>query len=226
MSETGPRLRTLRLLARREERFLSIIERALQMLRDEKNLPEAECDLNRRFYFQLLNASRELFPADPVAPVSECNNQPDPDDQTRAAREQKRPDFQWLYLDKYEPDPKRSSRQFTLECKRLGAPHRADWVLNVNYVTNGICRFRDPAWAYGQRFSRGAMVGYWQSMELEEILNEVNDEASRNALPEIAPAGATIPNGYRAEHIFDRAFSASPFCLHHIWIDLRVTGRS
>ncbi len=222
MTEMGPRLRALKIWARREERFLAIIERALQLLRAENDLPEAECDLNRRFYFQLLQASRELFPADPVAPISECNNQPDPDDQARAAREHKRPDFQWIYLDKYEPDPAGSSRQFTLECKRLGAPRRADWVLNVNYVTDGICRFRDSAWAYGQRFSRGAMVGYWQSMELGEIIKEVNQEASRNALPEVAPGGVPIPNGYRSEHTFDRTFPASPFRLQHIWVDLRA----
>lgn len=225
MSEAGPRLRSVRIWARQEERILAIIERALQLLRAEEDLPEAECDLNRHFFFQLLNASRELFPTDPIAPISECNNQPDPDDEVRAAREQKRPDFQWVYLDRYEPDPRRSSKQFTLECKRLGAPYRADRVLNVNYVRNGICRFREPAWAYGQRFSRGAMVGYWQSMELDEILTEVNFEASRNTLPEVTRSGVAMPNGYRAEQSFDRTFPVSPFYLHHIWIDLRITGR-
>jgi len=221
MSETGPRLKTLRLWAKREEMFLAIIERALLLLRAENDLPKPECDLNRLFYFRLLRASRELYPTDPVAPSSECNNQPDPDDEVRAAREYKRPAFQWGYRDRYEPDPDRSSMQFTVECKRLGAPLRAGWIFNVNYVTNGICRFRDPTWGYGRRFSSGAMVGYWQSMELSQVLREVNEEAARNALPEIVPVGEPMQYGHRSEHTFDRIFPASPFRLRHLWIDLR-----
>jgi hypothetical protein len=200
---------------------LAIIERALQLLRKESDLPESECDLNRRFYFRLLQSSRELYPLDPVAPISECNNQPDPDDEARAAREHKRPDFQWVYLDMYEPDPEHSSKQFTVECKRLGAPRHAGWIFNVNYVTNGICRFRDPVWGYGQRFSSGAMVGYWQSMELPLLINEVNEEVIRNALPELVDTGELITDGHRSEHAFDRTLPGSPFRLRHLWIDLR-----
>ena len=73
----------------------------------------------------------------------ECNNQPDPDDEARTAREQKRPDFQWNYLDRFESDPHRSSRQFVVECKRLGESSRADRVFNMLYVNHGISRFRD-----------------------------------------------------------------------------------
>lgn len=221
MSELGPRLQTLGIWAKREAMCLAIIERALQLLRREGDLPESECDLNRRFHFRLLQSSRELYPSDPVGPVSECNNQPDPDDRARAARELKRPDFQWVYLDQYEPDPVYSQKQFAVECKRLGTPSRADWIFNVNYVTNGICRFRDPMWGYGQRFRSGAMVGYWQSMELQQVLKEINEEAVRNALPEIASTGESIPDGHRSEHTFDRPLPGSPFRLRHLWIDLR-----
>jgi hypothetical protein len=130
---------------------LAILERALRLLSAEKALPESEVDLNRLLYFCLLTASSELYPRDPVAPISECNNQPDPDDISRVAREQKRPDFQWIYRDQYELDLKRSSKQFVVECKRIGKPLRADWVFNQNYVRHGICRFRDPKWAYAKR---------------------------------------------------------------------------
>ena len=156
--------------------------------------------------------------------MMECNNQPDPDDKARVAREHKRPDFQWSYRDKYEPDHERSSKQFTVECKRLGVPLRLDWIFNANYVTNGICRFRDPAWGYGQRFPSGAMVGYWQSMELAQVLREVNEEAARNGLSEIVPVSRQ-KGIHHSEHSFDRAFPVSPFRLWHIWIDLRVTSK-
>ena len=88
--------------AAREARCLLIIERALALLRFIPDLPKTETELNRHFYFCLLRASRELFPDDEIGPISECNNQPDPDDEVRAERERKRPDFQWVYLDRYE----------------------------------------------------------------------------------------------------------------------------
>ena len=131
----------------REAKCLSIIERALSMLREADDRAETEVELNRLLYFCLLAASRELHPDDVIAPVTECNNQPDSDDEARSSREQKRPDFQWIYLDRYESDPQRSSKQFVVECKRLGEAPRRDWVLNVNYSENGIRRFCDPEWA-------------------------------------------------------------------------------
>ena len=88
MSDLGPPFRSRNLWAKREAKCLAILERALMLLRMEGDLPEAEVDLNRRLYFCLLSASRELFPNDNIAPTPECNNQPDPDDESRAVREQ------------------------------------------------------------------------------------------------------------------------------------------
>lgn len=144
MNGEGPSLLSRNLWAKRTERFLAILERALQLLATEPELACCEVGLNRRLYFLLLRATRELYPTEEIAPSQECNNQPDPDDETRAGRENKRPDFQWIYLDRYEPDPLRSSKRFVVECKRLGAPPRADWVMNVNYVEHGLSRFVAP----------------------------------------------------------------------------------
>src|SRR5277367_6760555 len=102
MSPLRPSLKSRGLWAKRESKCLAILERALLLLQLETDIPEAEVDLNRRLYFCLLTASRELYPNDDMAPLPECNNQPDPDDEARAMREQKRPDFQWAYLDRYE----------------------------------------------------------------------------------------------------------------------------
>jgi len=223
MTDAGPRLRALRPWAKREGMCLAILDLALKCLRTEGDLPQSEGELNRRLYFCLLRATRDLYPNDCVAPVSECNNQPDADDQSRAAREQKRPDFQWIYIDRYEANPTQSSKQFVVECKRLGQPQRADWVFNINYVRNGICRFRDPIWAYAQRFPSGAMVGYCQGMDPTQVLNEVNEEARRNALPDLDQNGAAVVGSKRLkrlQHAFDRPFQVSPFHLHHLWIEL------
>jgi len=221
MTDFGPQLGFLHLWVKRETRCLSILERALALLRESQSLPETETDLNRLFYFCLLKASRELYPESELAPTAECNNQPDPDDEARAKREQKRPDFQWLYLDRYEADPQRSSKQFVVECKRLGNPPRANWVLNLNYVNHGIKRFRDPEWAYAKRFSSGAMVGYWQSMEAAQVLEEVNAESHKSDLPYLLLTGGWKSGGVSyLEHTFERPFDISPFRLRHLWIDL------
>jgi hypothetical protein len=218
---------TLRLLAHqlwatREGKCLSIIERALSLLRHADNLPETEVELNRRLYFCLLCASRELYPDDEIAPVAECNNQPDPDDEARAKREQKRPDFHWIFLDRYEPDARRSSKQFVVECKRLGKPSRADWVLNLNYSSHGVVRFRDPEWAYAKLMQSGAMIGYWQSIDEKDVLQEVNSGCKSNSLPTLVLIGAwNLRNTSRLEHTLQRPLENSPLKLRHLWIDLR-----
>ena len=214
--------RAEKLWVEREAKCLSIIERALSMLREEDDLAETEVELNRLLYFCLLTASREMYPDDEIAPLMECNNQPDPDDEARARREQKRPDFQWTYLDRYESDPQRSSKQFVVECKRLGKATRSDWVFNVNYSDNGIERFRDPEWAYAKHAPSGAMLGYWQSMEGKEVLREVNEGCCRRSIPSLVLVGSCSSKGIsKFEHDLERPFQISPFKLRHLWIDLR-----
>lgn len=222
MSALGPPLHSPGLWAAREAKCLATIALALKKLRDTPDLPASEVELNWHFYFCLLEASRELYPDDEVAPVAEGNNQPDPDDQARAKRELKRPDFQWAYLDRYEASARHSSKQFVVECKRLGKALRADWVFNVNYVQHGIIRFKEPEWAYAKRFPAGAMVGYWQSMEPDDVHSEVNDECSKAALPALTLNGSWNSGGIsRCAHVLTRSFEISPFTLHHLWVDLR-----
>ena len=213
---------TNNLWATRQAKFLSIIEHALTMLREADDFAETEVELNRQLYFCLLTASRELYPEDEIAPVMDGNNQPDVDDEARAKREQKRPDFQWIYLDRYESDPQRSSRHFVVECKRLGTPPRRNWVLNANYSCYGIRRFCDPEWAYAKQAPSGAMLGYWQSMAGKDVLREVNAGCHGHSLPGLVLVGSWSPKGIsRFEHVLDRPFPISPFKLIHLWIDLR-----
>lgn len=219
----APRIRSSQLWRNREAKCLAIIDRALAILRGRNSLPESEVELNREFYFCLLEASRDLYPDDEVAPVTEGSNQPDPDDDARARREMKRPDFQWIYLDRYEPDPQRSSKQFVVECKRLGKPSRSDWVLNFNYIEHGIARFRHPDWAYAKRAGSGAMIGYLQTMTPPAILVEVNTECRSQSLPDLTPTSAWQSDGTtRLDQAFARSFEVSPISLHHFWVDLRM----
>ena len=227
MTDSGPSLLSLGLWVKRESRCLTILERALLLLRLSKQLPASEIELNRLLYFCLLKASRELFPEDDIPPSTECNNQPDFDDEARVKREHKRPDFQWIFLDRYEPDAERSSKQFVVECKRLGNPPRATWVLNCNYVNHGIKRFKDPKHAYAKRFASAAMVGYWQDMEAPQILAEVNEESHKGGLSAVLLTGNWKSGAVsHLQHTFERPFAISPITLKHLWIDLRLGSAS
>jgi hypothetical protein len=222
MSDTGPRLLSRKFWTKHQDRCLSTVERALVLLSQTDNLPESEVDLNRLLHFCLLRANRELYPKNEIAPSTECNNQPDPDDETRMKREQKRPDFQWIFLDRYETDPLRSSRQFVVECKRIGTALRTDWMFNKNYTNHGIERFRETEWAYAKGAASGAMVGYWQSMDADDVLAEVHQEVRAKSFPDLIVLGTwKLADVSRLEHSFERTFQVSPFRLHHLWIDLR-----
>lgn len=229
MRVSGPTLRPRNSWAEHQAMFIAILKRALILLREIHDLPEAEIDLNRELYWCLRKASVELYPKNEVAPLDECKNQPDPDDQARAEREKKMPDFQWIYLDRYERDPLRNRREFVVECKRLGTPLRASWKFNPNYTNHGIARFREPQWSYAKGQASGAMVGYWQSMEGNDILQEINQESNQNSLSNLVPVSDwNLGDITHLEHTLDRPFKISPFKLYHFWIDLRhnVNGSS
>ena len=210
------------LWARREAYFTSVAVRALELL--HANAPAGdENALNRELYFCMLRASRELDPEGIYpGPVAECCNQPDPDDLARASRESKRPDFTWSYLDPHEPDPLRSSIQFVVECKRLGTPTNPQWVLNSNYVEHGVHRFVDPQWGYGKRFPSALMIGYWQTMDSDLLLAEINGYLHAKGLPEITLSshGWRISSITQLSHTLIRSFPISPFDLKHLWLDL------
>lgn len=212
------------LWARREAHFTSVAVRALELLHASPPAGD-ENALNRELYFCMLKASRELDPEGIYpGPVAECCNQPDPDDLTRATRESKRPDFTWSYLDPHEPDPLRSSVQFVVECKRLGMPTNPQWILNSNYVEHGIHRFVDPQWGYGKRFPSALMIGYWQTMDSDSVLAEINSHLQTKGLPDIqlSAHGWRISSVTQLSHTLTRAFPISPFGLKHLWLDLRA----
>ncbi len=228
MNGKGPSLRSLNTWNKRVAKFLAILSRALEILQMETDLPTAEVDLNRRLYFCLVQATRELYPRDEISPALDCNNQPDPDDETRAKRENKRPDFQWSYLDRFEPDLRRCSRQFVVECKRLGSPPRSDRVLNTKYVEEGIWRFIALESGYAKGCASAAMVGYWQDMAADDILREVNDAASKHGVSPLGLSreGWRFASISRLEHKCERSFPVSPLLIYHLWADLRRTPNS
>ena len=219
--EASPTFLSNDLWARRKAHFTGVALRALELLRHDAPNGD-ENALNRELYFCMLRASRELDPEGLYpGPAAECCNQPDPDEVTRATRESKRPDFTWAYLDPHEPDPRRSSIQFVVECKRLGTPSSPQWVLNKNYVANGVNRFVDPQWGYAKRFPAALMIGYWETMDGNVLLAEINSYLMSDGLPNMSLSAEGWKSISDLSHTLVRSFPISPFELRHFWIDLR-----
>ncbi len=153
----------------------------------------------------------------------EATNQPDADDETRSTREGKRPDFQFGYISHYESDPRKSAKQVAVECKRLGNSGRNDWVLNKNYIFNGVMRFWATGFGYGAPYPFGIMIGYVQQTTLDGILGEVNATAQANSFPALVLSAKGWQNDdvSQLDHSFNRE-SGSLVLLTHLWLDVRA----
>jgi hypothetical protein len=223
----GPFISGERIWSNHERRVLLVFERALELLGTEDDLDVCEDSLNRRLYFCVLRANDELLRLGmgfDWPPQFDGQSQPDANDIKRAAREHKRPDFQWGFVDSTEPDPVRQAKHYVIECKRLGKPIRTCWVFNKNYVERGIIRFVSAEHGYGKSASSGAMVGHIRSMPSEDILKEVNGHATRVSLHKIMlSCDGWVDRGVsRLEQKLDRPeIPPTPFLLRHLWVDLR-----
>ncbi len=220
-----PNLKGINLWENHERRVLRVLTIALRLLANEKDLPAGENEINRRLYFYILHAIRELHNqgVDLIScPIYEGNNQPDASDKKGATRENKRPDFQFGFIDHQEPDPDASARQYVIECKRLGESGRSNWVLNTNYVEHGVMRFHADEYGYGKSRPSGAMVGYIQTSLADQILASVNQAADARSISRItlSPEGWQRGDVSYLGHRFNRATVPTPFNLHHLWLDL------
>ena len=219
---SGPLISELPLWERHEERVLAILRSALERLRSKR--PEGnEPDLNREFFLCILEVNRENKESGDSwfdhAPVFEGRNPPTPDTHGSAS-ERKIPDLYWGYIDHQEPDPRRSARNFVIECKRLGSPSHSGSSLNAKYVDDGVRRFVDIEWKYGKNVPTGAMIGYMESLTPEQILVDVNGCLETRYIPTLTLSSTLESSLSEMEHSFDRPFEISPFRLLHLWIDL------
>lgn len=204
------------------ERVLEVLQCALSLFMTEEGLPEQEDALNRRLLFVIRKENRRLLRMGRGCQspfLYECRNQPSEEDEARAARESKRPDFTCGFVDTLAD----RDLFFAIECKRLGRPSSPRWVLNANYVTNGISRFENPAWGYGADAADGAMLGYLQTMEFEHVLLEVNTGSQILDLPPILreTEDSMQRQVTRLRHTLVRRTAPSTFRLWHLWADIR-----
>jgi hypothetical protein len=205
----------------------------------EDDFREIEVKLNTVLYFFLCKANRVLQKEHKgdkkkglnTFPEYEPQNSPNPNDRTIESikRQGKKPDITWGYADFTLSDnideSYKGNRKFAIECKRLGSPPNPSksTVLNKKYSTEGIKRFLNDEHRYGEDEVSGAMVGYIEDMEFDDIFKEVNQTIDRHLKIEslVKTTNWREKSTTKLHHEFERPFKKSPFTLHHFWIDLR-----
>ncbi len=196
---------------------------ALKELRTMEPLPGKEDELSR----ELLKLVRQsLFKwckknGRPMqgTPYFNIPHQPDAEKNAPHPSENKRPDFTWGFKDYLNPTPV-FYKSFEVECKRL----REDkYSYCAAYINKGVKRFTDEEWSYGKGCESGLMIGYVQELEFKEILHWINRYAQKHELPLLVLQGHWQPEDVsRLEHTLKRPrIPISPFCLTHLWVDLR-----
>ena len=229
-----PLIKKINSWANFENRVLEILSLALRKLRNEPSLPVGEDSvkhnsLNRRLHFCLRRAILEWEDANGAIvspfPETNCKKVPDIDsEEITTLSEQKIPDFKWQFRNHSARDPAKSFIHYEIECKRLGSPTSSNWILNENYVKHGIFRFVNVDWCYGKLSRSGAMIGYIQNMNENDILIEVNNAALAACLTEIilSTDGWKTGDVSRLEQRLVRPdVPPTPFDLRHLWVDLR-----
>ncbi len=209
---------------------LEVFILALELLRDGDDLPVDEDSISeklawksRKANFRLNRKGRGL----PFPPDWEKPRQPTSKMELGRSKKKKRPDFTCPFRNNMARNDKDAYLDYHIECKRLGKPSSPRWNFNRNYVTKGIFRFLDPVHGYGEGARSGAMIGYIQSMNLKDILQEVNSAARSNAHHNI-PRIRFHEDGFdekgiamSMQELTRKYLLPSSFQIRHVWVDLR-----
>jgi len=184
---------------------------------DENAISKRLCPILRSVCFSLSQSQnievRTPVWEGPMQPVSENELESEP----------KRPDFTCKLSDLYAVSAEDFEIPLHVECKRLGFPTSSSWVLNKNYVTEGMKRFDCSSHEYGKRASSGMLIGYIIDMEPNRILEEVNRHKEKHLsyLPDICmPMEKEKVFRYR-QSLNRRHVQPREFGLTHCWVDLR-----
>jgi hypothetical protein len=112
---------------------------------------------------------------------------------------------------------------FHVECKLLGSPTSPRWILNKNYVTEGIKRFDSRSHEYGKRASSGMMLGYVISMTPEKILEEINSHQKKHFSDNPAIEFECVRENIQqyGQKLERKNLEPRKFKLIHLWVDLR-----
>jgi len=186
---------------------------------DEDAISEILCSILSRVCFRLGKSRNQ----DLQTPYWEAPIQPVTGNELKGGKIRKRPDFTCKCINPWAVSHEKYEVSLHVECKLLGRPTSATWILNENYVKNGIKRFDSKIHEYGKRAYTGMMIGYIIGMTPEEIESEVNVYQKKH-----------IPEHTQIKFLFDMMtlFKTSQYIkrknvmparfeLFHLWVDLR-----
>ncbi len=203
--------------------YLEVFTRALRRLQrvsvsgDEGTISLRLCALLAKECFEFEQKGRPV----PV-PQWEKPQQPQTHGEVTQGHIGKRPDFTCSFHDTSAKSLDDWLIPLHIECKRLGERTSARWILNTNYVTDGIARFDLQSHRYGNRASSGIMIGYIISMTPEQIQTQVNSCIKQKlpGVPLLEFALSDVP--LQSRHRFARRHvKPTPFTLIHLWVDIR-----
>lgn len=198
---------------------LELFSKDKKLSGDEDALSERLCPyLNQICYKMSSNSDIEIRTPDwekPKQPVNE--------DELTGGKVRKRPDFTCKYTNPTATSEEEYEICLHVECKCLGNPTSKSWILNKNYVVNGIKRFDSNTHEYGKRAPSGIMIGYIITMEPEQILQEIN-QFQKRYLPQNSPISFTF--GCKKlhktnQHLIRQSIKPREFKIIHLWVDLR-----
>lgn len=186
---------------------------------DEDKISEYLCPiLNDVCFSENKNRKCEIPTPDWEKPI-----QPVTDSELKGGKKRKRPDFSCKCYNPFAFRSEEHEIALHVECKLLGYPTSRTWILNKNYVTNGIKRFDSRTHLYGKRASSGLMIGYIINMELKQIVYEVNTfqkkELQHN--PTLRFHFTTPPVFKETQRLKRKNVNPENFQFIHLWVDLR-----
>lgn len=210
-----------------EALYIGIFIIALQRLSDDKYDTTSEDGISERLC-PILNTvcfeESQKYNCEIRTPDWEKPIQPITDSELKGGKVRKRPDFTCKLTNPFATCANEHEIPFHIECKRLGFPTSPGWILNENYVINGIKRFDCMRHEYGKRAPSGMMVGYIINMSPERILDEVNTHqkkhCSDNPNIEFKLVHKKVQQ-YR-QRLKRKNVKPEVFRLVHLWVDLRT----
>lgn len=209
-----------------ETLYIGIFIIALQILSDdqcdtghEDMISERLCPILNTVCFEESQKSNcEIRTPDWEKPI-----QPITGNELKGGKVRNRPDFTCKLTNPFARSANEYEIPFHVECKRLGFPTSPSWILNKNYVINGIERFDSRSHEYGKRAPSGMMVGYIINMSPEVILDEVNTHQKYHCAVNPDIEFELVKDKVQQYHqkLNRRNLKPELFKLVHLWVDLR-----
>ncbi len=186
---------------------------------DEDAISEILCSILNRVCFNFGKSRNQEL----QTPYWEAPIQPVSEEGLKGGKIKKRPDFTCKCINPWATSPEKYEISLHVECKRLGYPTSSTWILNKNYVKNGIKRFDSKIHEYGKRAGSGMMIGYIIGMTPQEIESEVNDYQKKHAseYTDIRFLFDTTTLFNTRQDIKRKNVMPARFELIHLWVDLR-----